>query len=103
MKQAPIDELQKQCASIYKLVVIAAKRAKELSEGAPKLVRSDLKKVTSIALEEIHQGKVLCKPAEAEEEGRKGERKTKERAVRKEPATAKAGHAAAVGAKKKKA
>ena len=88
MRQAPIDELVKQCGSIYKLVVISAKRAKELSEGAPKVVSIDLKKVTSLALEEIHQGKVLCKPAEGEEP--KGERRTKERAKRKEPSATKA-------------
>jgi DNA-directed RNA polymerase subunit omega len=82
MKQAPIDELLKQCSSIYKLVVIAAKRAKELSEGGQKLVESDLKKVTSLALEEIRQGKVVCEAQdEAEEKGpRKKERKEKEHA-----------------------
>ena len=101
MKQAPIDELVKQCHSIYKLVVIAAKRAKELSEGAPKFVTTDLKKVTSIALEEIHQGKIVCKPSE--EEAREGTRKPKERAKSKEPALAKARQPASAGAKKKKA
>lgn len=100
MKQAPIDELLKRCSSIYKLVVISAKRAKELSEGAPKLVSTNLKKVTSAALEEIHQGKVLCRPVEGEE--RKGEPKTKERAKGKEAAAAKAGQTAGVGAKKRK-
>ena len=85
MKQAPIDELLKQCSSIYKLVVIAAKRAKELSEGAQKLVESDLKKVTSLALEEIRQGKVVCEAQDHAEE--KGPRK-KERNKEKEPAGA---------------
>ena len=75
MKQAPIDELLKRCRSIYKLSVIAAKRAKELSEGAPKFISSDLKKVTSIALEEIQQGRIACKQL-VEEEG-KGSRKGK--------------------------
>ena len=72
MGQISIDELLKQCNSIYKLVVIAAKRAKELSGGAPKFVETDLKKITSIALEEIRQGKVLYKAKEEEEA--KGER-----------------------------
>ena len=83
MKQAPIDDLLKQCSSIYKLVVIAAKRAKELSEGGQKLVESDLKKVTSLALEEIRQGKIVCdtqKQAEAKEP-RKKERREKEPAA----------------------
>lgn len=74
MAQLPIEELLKQCNSVYKLVVIAAKRAKELAEGAPKLIKTDLnlKKITGIALEEIRQGKLLYQPAEAE--GAKGER-----------------------------
>ncbi|MBI3088255.1 MAG: DNA-directed RNA polymerase subunit omega [Candidatus Omnitrophica bacterium] len=67
MQQAPIDELLQRCHSVYKLVVVAARRAKELAEGAPKLVETDLKKVTSVALEEIRQGKVRYKPAEGEE------------------------------------
>ena len=74
MRQAPIDELLKQCHSIYKLTVVAAKRAKALAEGTPKFVSSDLKKVTSIALEEIHQGKIAYK-AEGEEKARKGKGK----------------------------
>lgn len=78
MRQAPIDELLKRCGSIYKLVVVAARRAKELAEGAPKLIEGDLKKVTSIALEEIHQGKVLYKIQE--EDGEAGEHKAKPRA-----------------------
>lgn len=67
MQQAPIDELLKRCPSIYKLVVVAAKRAKELSEGAPKLVETDHKKVSSIALEEIRQGKVVLEGLEVVE------------------------------------
>ena len=67
MQQAPIDELLKRCPSIYKLVVVAAKRAKELSEGAPKLVETDHKKVSSIALEEIRQGKVFLEGLEVVE------------------------------------
>jgi len=67
MQQAPIDELLKRCPSIYKLVVVAAKRAKELSEGAPKLVETDHKKVSSVALEEIRQGKVFLEGLEVVE------------------------------------
>jgi len=67
MQQAPIDELLKRCPSIYKLVVVAAKRAKELSEGAPKLVETDHKKVSSVALEEIRQGKVVLEGLEVAE------------------------------------
>jgi len=48
--------------SIYKLVRMAATRALELSDGKKCLVdcpSSD--KVTSMALEEIAQGKIVCK------------------------------------------
>lgn len=77
MQQVPIDELLKRCPSIYKLVVVAAKRAKELSEGAPKLVETNHKKVSSIALEEIRQGKVALEGLEVVEA--KPERKVRAR------------------------
>ena len=73
MAQVPIEELLKQCGSVYKLVILAAKRAKEIAEGAPPLVETGQKKVTSIALEEIVQGKVLYKPKNSEaSSGKKG-------------------------------
>ena len=71
MPGVPTQELLKQCPSIYKLVVIAARRAKELSEGAPKLVEMDTKKVTTIALEEIRQGKIQIQLEEPEKNGAK--------------------------------
>ena len=64
MSQVPIEELLERCGSVYRLVILAAKRAKEISEGAPQLVEASHRKVTSIALEEILQGKVLYKPDE---------------------------------------
>ena len=67
MAHAAVEELLKRCGSMYKLVVLAAKRAKELADGAPPLVKMDHKKVTSIALEEIRQGKVLYKAPASEE------------------------------------
>jgi DNA-directed RNA polymerase subunit omega len=66
MAHVPIEELLQRCSSIYRLVILAAKRAKELSEGAPPLVEIDYQKTTSVALEEILQGKVLYKPDEVE-------------------------------------
>lgn len=82
MVQVPIEDLLKQCPSIYKLVVMAAKRAKELSEGSPKLVETDFKKVTSVALEEIRQGKVVYQPDKEKEA--EGEGKAKKRHAKKE-------------------
>ena len=72
MAQVPIEELMKRCSSVYQLVILAARRAKELTEGAPPLVEAAPRKVTSIALEEILQGKVLYKPEEGEGGGKRG-------------------------------
>jgi len=62
MQDAGIDVLIDKVGSAYKLVLIAAQRAIELSEGAAKLVdtRSDAK-ATNIALQEILEGKVSYK------------------------------------------
>ena len=73
MAQVPIEDLLKRCGSVYRLVILAAKRAKEVAEGSPPLVEMQQRKVTSIALEEILQGKVLYKPGESEAQaGKKG-------------------------------
>ena len=73
MAQVPIEELLKRCGSIYKLVILAAKRAKEIAEGSPALVETRQRKVTTVALEEIAQGKVLYKVEEIEaRSGQKG-------------------------------
>lgn len=59
MSYIPIDKLLKTTeGSIYKLVLLASKRALELNAGAPKLVESDSEKFSSIALEEIGEGKI---------------------------------------------
>lgn len=73
MAQTPIEELLKKCGSVYKLVILAATRAKELANGAPVLIETGQRKATSIALEEILHGKVLYKPEEAETQaGKRG-------------------------------
>jgi DNA-directed RNA polymerase subunit omega len=69
MAQVPIEELLKRCGSVYKLVLLAAKRAKEVAGGALPLVSTEQRKVTSIALEEILHGKVLYKVEEEPETG----------------------------------
>ena len=81
MPHVAIEELLKRTGSIYKLVILAAKRAKELAEGAPPLVEAPPRKLTSIALEEIVQGKVLYQSEEPEAgTGKKGRgAKAKER------------------------
>ena len=58
MSYVPVQDLLAKTNSIYKLVVLASKRAVELNAGAPRLVEADGEKISSIALEEIAQGKV---------------------------------------------
>jgi DNA-directed RNA polymerase subunit omega len=84
MAYLPTEELLKRCGSIYKLVILAAKRAKELAEGSPALVETAHKKVTSVALEEILQGKVLYQPDEGPEggSGKKGRKAKTEKPKR---------------------
>lgn len=51
--------LDKSGGSIYKLVILASKRALEIAEGQPKLVEANAStKPSSIALSEIARGKV---------------------------------------------
>ena len=79
MAQVPIEGLLKQCGSVYRLVILAAKRAKELADGAPPLVETEHRKVTSVALEEILQGKVRYKQEAGDEKvGRKRTVKAKD-------------------------
>ena len=54
--------LDKSDNSIYKLVILASKRALEIAEGQPKLVDvSSALKPSTIALHEIAAGKVCYK------------------------------------------
>ncbi len=54
--------LDKSNGSVYKLVILASKRALEIAEGQPKLVAMDGSiKPSTIALQEIAEGKVEYK------------------------------------------
>jgi DNA-directed RNA polymerase subunit omega len=86
MAHVPIEDLLKRCGSVYRLVILAAKRAKEVADGAPPLVDTHQRKVTSIALEEILQGKVLYKPDDADAQGSKKGRGAKAKEERKKRA-----------------
>jgi DNA-directed RNA polymerase omega subunit len=58
----PIDKLMGKTNSVFKLVILAARRAGELNEGAAKLIDgSDHAKPGTIALKEILEGKVSYK------------------------------------------
>jgi len=57
-----VDELLKKVGGIYKLTVLASKRAAELSAGSPPLIDdAEIKDPIGVALEEIRQGKIGCK------------------------------------------
>ncbi len=52
------DSIEKNIGSRYSLVVLAAKRAKQIKEGAPVLIDTESTNPLTIAMEEIAQGKV---------------------------------------------
>lgn len=56
----PIEDILKQ-NGVYKTVVLAAKRATELGQGFPPLVKLPTTKHSTIALEEIRRGLVTYK------------------------------------------
>ncbi len=63
MVYVPLETLlDKSEGSIYKLVILASKRALEIAEGQPKLVEvNSTVKPSTVALYEIAEGKVQCK------------------------------------------
>ncbi|MFH1644991.1 MAG: DNA-directed RNA polymerase subunit omega [Candidatus Omnitrophota bacterium] len=60
-KPVGMEELLAKTGSIYKLVVLASKRAQELSEGSAKLTEDKSDKPILIALHEIAEGKIYYK------------------------------------------
>ena len=59
MYNMPMEDLINKTGSLYKLVILAARRAIELNSGAGRLVDvSPTLKLSTVALEEIRQGKV---------------------------------------------
>ncbi len=66
------EELLAKTGSVYKLVILASRRASELISGAPPLIEvAKQSKVAMIALEEILQGKVGIKVTEEVKETKK--------------------------------
>ncbi|MFH1441196.1 MAG: DNA-directed RNA polymerase subunit omega [Candidatus Omnitrophota bacterium] len=61
MRYVALEEmLDKTNFSIYKLVILASKRALEIAEGQPRLVNVDpMMKPSTVALYEIAAGKVF--------------------------------------------
>ncbi len=66
MRDVPIDKLLDKTHSIYKLIILASRRAIELSDGAQKLVDDPFDtKPAHVALDEILEGKIEYKIKEA--------------------------------------
>ena len=61
MSYMPVGKVFKDSDSIFKLTIIAARRAVELNNGAHKLIDTVTSKFSTIALEEIAAGKVKYK------------------------------------------
>ena len=62
MQDVAMDKLLDKTGSIYKLVVLASRRAIELNEGAARLVNAPLDaKPTGVCLQEILEGKISYK------------------------------------------
>ncbi len=65
MPDMPVEEWLGKTGSVYKLAVLTALRAIELSEGAARLVDAKQEEKTiNIALREIRAGKISFKPKE---------------------------------------
>lgn len=60
-----LESLMKRVDSKYTLVTLAAKRARQLTDGDKPLVDVDTTKVVSIAMEEIDQGKITYEAPKA--------------------------------------
>jgi len=62
MRDIPIDVLWAKTGSMYKLVILASRRALELSDGAAKLTETEPDaKMQEIALAEIRDGRISYK------------------------------------------
>jgi len=58
----PLENLLSKVSGMYKLVILASRRAVELNQGSNKLVDITAKaKCSTVALEEIKDGKVFYK------------------------------------------
>jgi len=66
MARITVEDCLEKVDNRFELVLVGAKRAKQLLKGARPLVVSENKEVVT-ALREIAEGKVLIEPAEAEE------------------------------------
>ena len=60
--------VDKSCESVYKLVILASKRALEIAEGQPRLSQASASiKPSTVALQEISEGKISCRKLKQKE------------------------------------
>jgi len=72
MSHVPIEDLFEKIDSKYRLVIIAAKRSRQLNHGQAPLVQPKGYKPTYIALEEIASGRIEYRVRPLEEEAKAG-------------------------------
>ena len=60
-----IDEIRTKVDSKYTLVVLTAKRARDIIEGMPKLTEADVEKPVSIAANEIAEDLITYREGDA--------------------------------------
>ncbi len=62
--EVPIEKLREKIEGGYQLVIVAARRTRQLADGAPKLVDVESAKKSTLALWEIAKGKIKYKKQE---------------------------------------
>ena len=63
----PIEKLREKIGGSYQLVIVAARRTRQLVNGAPKLVDVECAKPSTLALWEIAEGKITYTQQEKKE------------------------------------
>lgn len=66
MARITVEDCLEKVSNRFELVLVGARRAKQLLKGARPLVASENKEVVT-ALREIAEGKVVAEPVEAQE------------------------------------
>lgn len=59
-----VNQLKDKVDSKYSLVILTAKRAREIIDGNPKLIKIDIEKPVAIAVKEIAEGLIKYKREE---------------------------------------
>jgi DNA-directed RNA polymerase subunit omega len=72
MTHVPLEDLMDKVDSKYRLVIITAKRSRQLNQGAAPTVQSKAYKPTYVALEEMAAGKIEYTAAPIEEVAKAG-------------------------------